>query len=86
MPEGARLQLDPALTEADFDRWGLSPAATVIATALQRYGMYVIDNSGSSKIYLEDRRTAGWDPSIDRHLTEKIPWTAFGVLKPPVAS
>jgi hypothetical protein len=47
--------------------------------------MYVIDNSGSSKIYLEDRRTAGWGPSIDRHLTEKIPWTAFRVLKPPVA-
>jgi hypothetical protein len=85
LPEGARLQLDPALTEADFDRWGLSPAAKVIATALQRYGMYVIDNSGSSKIYLEDRKTAGWDPSIDRHLTEKIPWTAFRVLKPPVA-
>jgi hypothetical protein len=46
--------------------------------------MYVIDNSGSSKIYLEDRISAGWGPSIDRHLTEKIPLTAFRVVNPPV--
>jgi hypothetical protein len=82
-PEGARLQLDPSLTEADFARWGLSAPAKIIAAALQRYGMYVVDHSGSSKIYLEDRRTAGWDASIDRHLTEKIPWTAFRVVSPP---
>jgi hypothetical protein len=83
LPEGARLQLDPSLTNADFVRWGLSAPAKVIAAALQRYGMYVVDHSGSSKIYLEDRRSAGWDASIDRHLTEKIPWTAFRVLNPP---
>jgi hypothetical protein len=83
LPEGARLQLDPSLTDADFVRWGLSAPAKVIAAALQRYGMYVVDHSGSSKIYLEDRRSAGWDASIDRHLTEKIPWTAFRVLNPP---
>jgi hypothetical protein len=83
LPEGARLQLDPAKTDTDFNAWGLSPAAKTIARALQSYGMYVVDNSGSSKIYLEDRLTAGWDASIDRHLTEKIPWTAFRVIEPP---
>ena len=85
LPEGSRLQLDPGKTEADFDAWGLTPAAKTIARALQAYGMYVVDNSGSSKIFMEDRLTAGWDASIDRRLTEKIPWTAFRVISPPPA-
>lgn len=85
LPEGSRLQLDPTLTDADFTAWGLAPEAKIIAKALQTYGMYVIDNSGSSKIYLEDRITAKWGPNIDRHLTEKIPLSRFRVVvqQPP---
>ena len=82
-PEGTRLQLDPTLTEADFEAWGLAPEAKVIARALQRYGMYVIDNSGSSKIYLEDRLTARWHAGITRNLTAKIPLTRFRAVAPP---
>lgn len=85
LPEGARLQLDPAKTEADFAAWGLAPEARTIARALQTYGMYVIDNSGSSKIYLEDRLTAGWHPGIDRDLVKAIPWSAFRVVLSPSA-
>ncbi len=84
-PEGTRIQLDPSLTDADFTKWGLSPAAKVIANALQTYGMYLIDNSGSPKIYLEDRRTAGWDSSITRNLVSGIPWSAFRIVEPPAA-
>jgi hypothetical protein len=69
LPEGARLQLDPTLTD-DFlgplkDIHG-NPCSTkdstgawkptpclVIAHALQRYGMIVADHSGRSKIYAE---------------------------------
>lgn len=80
LPEGARLQLNPALTETDFNRWGLSPAAKVIARALQQYGMYVVDHSGSSKIYLEARATAGWDSSVTRDLVAGIPWSEFRVV------
>jgi len=83
VPEGTRLQLDPNLSDADFDRMGLSQPARIIAKALQRYGMYVIDNSGSSKIYLEDRKTAGWDPSITRDMVSALPWNKFRVLAPP---
>jgi hypothetical protein len=83
LPEGARLQLNPALTDADFSAWGLSPAARTIARALQTYGMYTIDHSGSSKIYLEDRITAGWDASITRDLVRGIPWSAFRVVMAP---
>jgi hypothetical protein len=82
-PEGARIQLDPTLTDADFTAWGLSPAAKTIARALQRYGMYIIDNSGSSKIYLEDRMTAGWGSDIGRSLPSRIPWSAFRVVAAP---
>jgi hypothetical protein len=85
LPEGTRLQLDPALTEADFDAWGLSRPARVIARALQEYGMYVVDVSGSSKIYLEDRITAGWDATITRDLVSGIPWERFRAVVPPPA-
>jgi hypothetical protein len=50
LPEGARLQLNPNLTEADFNRWGLSEAGKVVARALRQYGLIVIDTGGSPKI------------------------------------
>ncbi len=85
VPEGARLQLDPSITDAQMTAWGLSANAKIIARAMQTYGMYVIDNSGSSKIYLEDRLTAKWDASYTRDLVSKIPWSAFRVVAPPTA-
>ena len=62
---------------------GLSRPAKIIARALQTYGMYVVDCSGSSKIYLEDRRTAGWDTTITRDLVSGIPWGRFRAIVPP---
>ena len=50
LPEGARVQLDPGL---DLDSVGLEPPARAIAEAMQRYGMYVCDNSGSINLYAE---------------------------------
>ena len=58
LPEGARLQLDPAMTETELRSLGCSTAAIVIARAMQQYGMYVIDNSGRPKIMLEYNATA----------------------------
>jgi hypothetical protein len=80
VPEGSRLQLNPALTDADFQAMGLNAPARVIARAMQQYGMYVIDNSGSSKIYVEDKRTAGWDTSVNRGMLSAIPWSQFRVV------
>jgi hypothetical protein len=82
-PEGTRFQLDPSLTEADFQSWGLAPEAKMIARALQRYGMYVIDNGGSTKVYMEDRLTAKWPASITRNLTSKIPLSKFRAVAAP---
>ena len=47
--------------------------------------MYVIDHSGSSKIYLEDRLTAKWGSDINRDLVRGIPWSAFRVVAAPPA-
>jgi hypothetical protein len=83
LPEGARLQLNPALTDSDFTSWGLSNEAKIMARALQKYGMYTIDHSGSSKVYIEDRKTAGWGSSITRGMLSPIPWSQFRVVMPP---
>jgi hypothetical protein len=84
-PEGARLQLDPSLTDAQIQSLGCSGTCLIIAHALQKYGMYVIDNSGSSKIYLEARSTAGWPSTLTRSVVSPLPWSDFRVVQPPAA-
>lgn len=79
-PSGARLQLDPSLTDEDFEKWELTPAARVIARALQEYGMILVDSSGHPKIYAEYEGTAEWNGVIRDGLLYKIPYTAFRVL------
>jgi hypothetical protein len=44
--EGMLFQLNPQLTDKDFNNWGLSNGAKVVAKALQKYGMYLCDNGG----------------------------------------
>jgi hypothetical protein len=80
LPEGTRLQLSPSLTSRDFRRMHLDRTATIIAVALQRYGMFVIDNSGASKVYLEARTTAHWGRSVTRSMLSRIPWSKFRVV------
>jgi hypothetical protein len=68
LPEGARLQLDPSLTDDQLgvltDKHGVPcstkvagvwklTACLVIAHALQEYGMIVADHAGRAKIYPE---------------------------------
>lgn len=91
IPEGARLQLDPTLTEADFDEWGLNRTGKIIARALQEYGMVSVDHSGSFKLYMEDLShnpftTQRWtDPGLDltKETISSIPYTSFRVLELP---
>lgn len=91
IPQGARLQLDPSLTEADFDRLGLNRTGKIIARALQEYGMILIDNSGRPKIYVEDlknnplsqRKWSDPDLDLDSSTIASIPFTSFRVLKLP---
>jgi len=90
LPEGARLQLDPRLSEAQIRGWGCSGPCLTIARALQDYGMYVIDNSGRPKTMLEYEGTAQWGGLVASKTVAPIPLSAFKVLElkagPPVAA
>jgi hypothetical protein len=91
IPEGAHLQLDPSLTEADFDRMGLTRTGKIIARALQEYGMVLVDSSGKAKIYVEDLQSnpyqqVSWsDPELNLTSTSiaNIPYSNFRVLHLP---
>jgi hypothetical protein len=91
IPEGARLQLDPSLTEEDFNQWGLNKAGKIIARAMQEYGMILVDHSGSFKIYLEDLinnpyTTQKWTDlglNLTKETIYSIPYTSFRVLELP---
>lgn len=94
LPLGARLQLNPDLTEEDFDRMGLSETGKIIARALQEYGMILVEYSGAPKIYVEDltnNPTAAdsWDDNELKLRTwtlSKLPHTEFRVLALPDAA
>jgi len=83
LPEGTRLQLDPQISKAELRDWGCRGPCLTIATALQRYGMYVVDNSGRAKIMLEFEATAGWNGWLDDETVSPIPLSAFKVLREP---
>ena len=82
MPEGTRMQLDPSLTAQRLREMGCRGPCLTIARALQRYGMYVIDNSGRPKVILEYVDTARWRGFVDAETVSPIPLSAFRVLRP----
>lgn len=91
LPEGARLQLDPAITEQELRIMGLDETGLIIARALQRYGMIVVDASRRPKIMIEDltansRAEGAWsDPEtlLNEATISAIPYAAFRVLALP---
>jgi hypothetical protein len=80
LPVGARLQLDPTLTDKDFQGWGLSREGQVIAKALQEYGMILTDGGGHPKISIEYEGTAHWGRLLDKDIVKNIPYSGFKVL------
>ena len=67
--EGMRLQLDPSFTEDDFDDWGLTEEAKIVARALQRYGMYLGDRGGDMVFQVQLMHPR---PSRHRHEWERV--------------
>jgi hypothetical protein len=80
LPEGARLQLDPSLSAARIRSWGCRGPCLVVARALQRYGMYVVDNSGRPKIMFEYEGTAHWGGAISARTVSAIRMSALRVV------
>lgn len=89
IPEGALLQLDPSL---DLTKLNLSPGAFALATAMQRYGGYVMDVAATSlSVSFERDREAAPDDvgktyrdagfRWDYDAMEQVPWDKLRVLK-----
>lgn len=92
LPEGARLQLDPAL---NVDGLSIPGWQKTIARAMQRYGVYVRDNAGALTIYGETstptvggRRYDAWNKAAlgfsttagSQGFSASFPWNRLRVL------
>ncbi len=81
IPCGGRVQLDPSL---DIDSLGLTPSGVVIARALQEYGAFIGDYSGSINLYADgsaDARTV-WDGGLleNYEVTDEVDLLSLRVL------
>jgi hypothetical protein len=81
IPCGGRIQLDPTL---DLDSLGLSASGKTIARALQTYGAYVGDYSGSMSLYAQNDPAAMtyWNAGKldEQELRDTIELQSFRVL------
>jgi hypothetical protein len=78
---GGRIQLDPTL---DLATLGLSASGLVIARALQEYGAFVGDYSGSVSLYADEspEAQAYWDSgALGNDTARNIPLDRFRVLQ-----
>ena len=84
IPEGAVIQLDPALDLGTFD---LTPGELAVAKALQVYGMVLVDWAGGNVIYAENLNNDKYGRSWKGILRDwdggiiKIPVKHYRVLK-----
>lgn len=84
--EGMRFQLNPNLTEADFDSWGLSEYGKILARCLQQYGMYNGDNGGSMALEIQtidpNDNQGAWDQQFPGFydVIKKIPVNQFRII------
>ena len=90
IPEGARLQLDPAINVAAIP--GITPGEVAVARALQKYGAYLIDRGGAplSVSFEVAPDASGNDPGSvytragfawDYYGMPHIPWNRLRVLQ-----
>jgi len=81
VPAGARIQLDPSLTDRQLIAMGLNDIDLIVAHALQEYGGYIVDTGGETQyigaICFENMMTSPnkksflatshWPPAISKH-------------------
>ncbi len=65
IPEGARIAIRPEITQEQIQKACGGIKGCVIWTLnMQKYGGFIVDNSGHPKTYAEGNPTAQWDPAI----------------------
>ena len=89
IPEGARMQLNPDLTEQQLRAYGLNTTGVIVARAFQQYGAFMIDHSGANKLVPENTAvnvlgTDNWnDYGYTRSVIQGIPGNQFRILTMP---
>lgn len=87
--EGTHVQLDPSI---DVSSLPIPAYAKIVARAMQVYGMYLRDSSGSLGVYAENPLGRGYNPwpsvlgiaaGNDFPTLAGIPWSKFRVLEAP---
>ena len=73
VPEGIVLRIRP---DVDLSKLPLTPAALVVAQALQTYGAIVGDNSGSGN-NLKVQSNVSWAGLLDKDSLKSIPWSDY---------
>jgi hypothetical protein len=85
IPEGARVQLDPAINVEALP--GLTAGERMVARALQTYGAYAIDNGGANMAFVFETPSGESDPypavgfGWDYFGMDRIPWNRLRVLR-----
>lgn len=77
VPEGIVIRIKPSV---DLTTRGLTPAALVVATALQDYGAVIGDNSGSGN-NLKLQQNASWAGVLSTDSLKSIPWKDWVFVK-----
>ncbi|WFB36877.1 hypothetical protein P3T73_03760 [Kiritimatiellota bacterium B12222] len=80
VPEGCILQLDPAL---DLESLSLSPAAKIVARALQEFGAVLVDYAGSVTLsgeLLTPHPGRSWDGLLGEWDLGELPLSHFRIL------
>jgi hypothetical protein len=85
VPEGARIQLDPAIDVAAIP--GITAGEVAVARALQQYGAYAGDCGGATMAFTFEHPGDGADPypgvgfQYDYFHMDRIPWDSLRVLR-----
>jgi hypothetical protein len=77
VPEGAVIRIKGSV---NLQRLHLSPAARVIARALQKYGAVIGDNAGSGNS-LKLQGNTNWSGVLNKDSLRSIPWSDFVFVK-----
>jgi hypothetical protein len=85
-PQGARIQLDPAVDVAAIP--GITPGEIAVGEALQTYGAYLRDSTGVTMAFSFEKPTREADPYLlaagfrwDYYGMPNIPWDRLRVLR-----
>lgn len=82
IPEGARLAIRPEISKDDINSACSGKSGCVAwAIAMQKYGGFIVDNSGHPKTYGEGDATANWSPDVwSAEMLRNIPPDWYVVL------